>query len=155
MAPLKHGDSGSYHIWQSGSPLLQLLHADETEQKGPDVEILCGRDRGLWVLKGTIIPPRCGCNFLTGTTIPLVLPEFKHWHSHDLSLTKKLRNSNLHIYVDRALVTLVKLTHWWSPQACWHQHSSVFSQLIAAKNISVDPRSSAWWQLLQSTVDRH
>ena len=74
MASLKQGNSDSYHIWRSGSRLLQLLHTDETEQKAPDVEILCGRDCGVWVLKGTIVPSRCGCSFLTGTTFPLVPP---------------------------------------------------------------------------------
>ena len=52
MAPLKQGNSDSYHIWRSGSHLLRLLHTDKTEQKAPDAEILCGRDCGLWVLKG-------------------------------------------------------------------------------------------------------
>ena len=46
MAPLKQGNSDSYHIWRLGSQLLQLLHTDETEQKAPDIEILCGRDCG-------------------------------------------------------------------------------------------------------------
>ena len=47
--------------------------------KAPDVEILYGSDCGLRVLKGTIVPSTCSCNFLTGTAFPLVPPEFKHW----------------------------------------------------------------------------
>ena len=75
-----------YAYWQGNSDsriavsqlLLQLLHTDETEQKAPDVEIISGKDCGLWILQGSIIPSKCGCNFLTGNVFPLVLPEFKH-----------------------------------------------------------------------------
>ena len=81
MAPLKRGNSGSYHMWQSGSQLLKLLHTDETKQKAPDVEILCGRDCGLRVLKGTIVPSRCGCNLLTGTAFPLVPLDLSTGHT--------------------------------------------------------------------------
>ena len=77
MAPLKHGDSDSYHIWRSGSQLLKLLDTDETKQKVPDVEILCGRDFSLRVLKGTIVPSRCGCDFLTGTAFPVVPTDYR------------------------------------------------------------------------------
>ena len=54
MAP-KQGNSDSH---MAGSQLLQLLHTDETEQKAPDVEIeiLCGRDCGLWVLRELPFP---------------------------------------------------------------------------------------------------
>ena len=87
IVSLKYGsETGKFwFIWQSGSQLLKLRHTDESEQKAADVEVLCGRDCGLWVLKGTIIPSRCGCNFLTGTAFPLVPPKFKncinavHW----------------------------------------------------------------------------
>ena len=72
---LKHGYSNSH---EASSQLLQLLHTDETEQKAPDVEIPCGRDCGLWVLKGPNVPSKCGCNFLSGTVFPLVPAEFKH-----------------------------------------------------------------------------
>ena len=66
---LKQGNSDSH---MAGSQLLQLLHTDETEQKASNVEILCERDCGLWVLKGPSVLSRCGCNFLTGTAFPLV-----------------------------------------------------------------------------------
>ena len=79
---LKRGNSDSYPIWRSVSQLLKPLDTDETEQKTSDVEILCDRDFGLWVLKGTVLPSRCGCNFLTGTAFPLVPPEFKHCPVH-------------------------------------------------------------------------
>ena len=80
MTPLKQGNSDSYQIWRSGSQLLQLLHRDETKQKAPGVEIICGGDCGLQVLrlKGTTVPSRCGCNLLIGTAFPLVPPGFKH-----------------------------------------------------------------------------
>ena len=78
MVSLKEGNSDSYHIWGSGSQLSKLLHTDETEQKAGDVEILCGRICDLRILKGTIVPSRCDCSFLTGTEFPLVPPKFKH-----------------------------------------------------------------------------
>ena len=62
----------------AGSQLLQLLPTDETEQKAPDVENPCGRDCGLWVLKGQGIATICGCYFVTGTAVSLVPPESKH-----------------------------------------------------------------------------
>ena len=92
MAALKQGDSDSYHIWRSGSQLL-LLHMDETEQKAADAKILCG----LQVLKGTIVPSRCGSNFLMGTAFPLVSPEFK-W-----TILKQLQHSGLDICISLRL----------------------------------------------------
>ena len=71
MTPLRQGNSDSH---MAGSQLLQLLHTDETEQKEPDIEILCG----LWVLKGPSISSICDCYFLTRTAFPLVPSEFKH-----------------------------------------------------------------------------
>ena len=60
-------------------PAAEVANTDQTEQKALDVEMLCSRDCSLRVLKGTIVPSKCGCNFLTGTVFPLVPPEFKHW----------------------------------------------------------------------------
>ena len=61
---LEQGNSDSH---MAGSQLLHPLHTEAS-----DVEIRCGRDCGLWILKGTSVPSRCGCNFLTGTAFPQV-----------------------------------------------------------------------------------
>ena len=82
---LKYGTTETGKFWFISCCTADKQPAAEVpthrwKQKAPDFEILCNRDCRLWALKGTTVPSRCGCNFLTGTAFPLAPPpEFKYW----------------------------------------------------------------------------
>ena len=70
IVSLKYGtETGKFWFTYDRQPAAAVAtHRWNCEQKEPDVEIPCGRDCGLGVLKGTSVPSKFGCNFLVSSS---------------------------------------------------------------------------------------
>ena len=78
---VSHGTIETTNFWftYDRQPAAAVAtHRWNCEQKAPDVEILCGRDCGLWVLKGPSVPSRCSCTGTYRNCVPFSSPEINH-----------------------------------------------------------------------------